>query len=279
MTVQDIKNILIGFSPEQEMPSHALRYGLSLARQAEAHASICALSLEMTLTHAFVSSVAAGLVADENRRLREAAHAAAEQVRQDALAQGLSCSAEVVQEHYSILTISFTKRARIHDVTIFGAEPDALSLRRGLLEEPLFNGGRPLLVIPQSIDTFRARTIIVAWDGSAKAARAVNDALPFLKTAEHVEILGVLGEKDISRSVHGAELAPHLSRHGVNCTVKDLVASNGDAAETLRSQALLLKADMLVMGSFVHSRLRQLVLGGVTQSMLKNCPVPLLLSY
>jgi nucleotide-binding universal stress UspA family protein len=79
--------------------------------------------------------------------------------------------------------------------------------------------------------------------------------------------------------VTGADIAPHLTRHGVNVTVQTLPALNGDVAETLRNYATLTQADMIVMGGYVHSRLRELVFGGVTQSLLKESPVALFLSY
>jgi nucleotide-binding universal stress UspA family protein len=277
--VEGIKSILIGFSHDEEKPSSALQYGLSLARQAGAHASICALTPEMTITHAFVSNVAAGLVAAENRRLHDAAQAAVEQARQNALAAGITCDAEVLQRPYQVLASTLAARTRIYDLTVLDREPDPLSLGRGALEEALFNGGGPLIIIPPGIDTFSAKNIIVAWDGSARAAHAVHDALPFLKAADQVEILSISGEKDLSASLPGAELAPRLTRHGINCTVKELTARNGDAGDTLRAQISYFRADMVVMGGFVHSRWRQLILGGVTQSMLKESPVPLLLSY
>ncbi|RDI61765.1 universal stress protein [Microvirga subterranea] len=277
--VQDIKSILVGISGGEEKPSSALRYGLSLAQQASAHASIYAPTPEMLVTHAFVSNVAAGLVAAENRRLHEASLMALEQAQQGARASGVPCSVEVLQKPYSDLAAALAARSRVHDVTVLDAERDFLSLGRGILEEVLFNGGRPLLIVPQGTDVFRVERVLVAWDGSAKASRAVHDALPFLKAAQQVEIASVVGEKDLSSSLPGAELAPHLSRHGVDCTLKELPLQRGDAGETLRSQLGIFRADLLVMGSFVHSRWRQLVLGGVTQTMLKGCPVPLLLSY
>lgn len=278
--VRNIKSILIGISgDDEETSSSALRYGLSLAQQASAHASIYAVSPEMLVTHAFVSNVAAGLVAAENRRLHEASLMALEQAQRDARASGVPCSVEVLQKPYSDLAVALAARSRVHDVTILDAEKDLLSLGRGILEEVLFNGGRPLLTVPPGTDTFQVERVLVAWDGSARASRAVHDALPFLKAAQQVELVSVIGEKDLSFSLPGAELAPHLSRHGVNCTLKELPVQAGDAGETLRSQIGIFRADMLVMGSFVHSRWRQLVLGGVTQTMLKGCPVPLLLSY
>ncbi|WP_230530160.1 universal stress protein [Microvirga roseola] len=277
--IENLKSILIGFSRADKTPSSAIRYGLGLARQAEAHVSICALSPEMAVTHAFISEVATRLVEEKNQRLKELARELAEQSRQDALAQGVPCTTEVIHDNYAVLASRFAKRTRIHDLTLFDADPDAMSLGRGLLEEAMFNGGRPVLTVPAGCDTFKIENVMVAWDVSAKAARAVNDALPFLKAAKQVEIVWVSGEKDLSRSVSGADLAPHLARHGINCSVKELPVQNGDAGETLRSQAGLFRADMTVMGAFVHSRLRQLVLGGVTQSMLKHSKVPLLLSF
>ncbi|MGO4706102.1 universal stress protein [Microvirga sp. 2MCAF38] len=277
--LEDIKNILIGFRQEDLHPSNAVSYGLSLAREAKAHASVCALSSKVVVTHAFVSGVAAGLVASENKRLRELAESAVEQARQNAISAGVLCSGEVVQEPYAALTSSFTNRARVHDLTVVDAELSSWSLGRGLLEDTLFSSGRPLIVIPSGTLEFRAKTVLVAWDGSARAARAVNDALPFLKVAENVEILSVSGEKDLSMAVPGGELAPHLSRHGVTCSVKDLTAKHGDAGETIRTQAGLIRADMIVMGAYVRSRMRQFVLGGVTETLLGKSPVPLFLTY
>ena len=141
------------------------------------------------------------------------------------------------------------------------------------------DSGRPLLVIPPGQDVFRAQRVILAWDGSGRAARAAADALPFLRAAEVVEVVAVMGEKDLPTAVTGADIAPHLTRHGVNVNVQTLPALNGDVAETLRNHATLTRADMIVMGGYVHSRLRELVFGGVTQSLLKQSPVALFLSY
>lgn len=94
-----------------------------------------------------------------------------------------------------------------------------------------------------------------------------------------MELISVTGEKDWRDTVPGAEIAPHLTRHGIGASVLNLPALDGDVAETLRRRAQLTQADMIVMGAYVHARLRQMVLGGTTQSLLKDCPVPLFLSY
>jgi nucleotide-binding universal stress UspA family protein len=279
--LSNVKSVLVGITQEsgEKEGFSALAYGLSLAAQAGAHLTVQAASMKLVLTHAFVSDFAAGLVAAENQRLLALADAAASQTRETAQAAGVACSTESLSLTYPDLLEAFTGQARLNDLTILDAEPFAVSADRGLIEALILRSGRPLLVVPPNRETFRTARVLVAWDGSAKAARALNDALPFLHAAEAVEVVTVEGEKDLTDTVRGAEIAPHLARHGVNVSVKVLAADDGDVAELLRRHALLTRADMLVAGAFVHSRLRAALLGGVTQSLLKHCPVPLFLSY
>jgi nucleotide-binding universal stress UspA family protein len=277
----DLKNLLVGLTQESHEAevSSALAYGLSLAQAAGAHLTIQAASLKLILTSSFVGHFATELVAAENRRLHRLAQMAAEEGRQNATASGVTCIAETRELPYPDLLDAFTAQARVHDLTVLDAEPVALALDRDLIEAVLTQSGRPLIVVPLGHDRFRAARIVVAWDGSARAARAVNDAMPLLKKAGSVDVVSVEGEKDLSGMVAGANLARHLVRHGIDVEVTTLRAENGDVAETLRRHATLYQADLLVMGAFVHSRVRQMVLGGVTQSLLKHCDVPLLLSY
>ena len=278
--IKNIKNILIGMAEEtfEEEVRTGLSYGLDLARQAGAHVTVQAASVKLMVAHMFVSQISA-LVATENRRLSTLAAEAAEAARNDASAAGVTCTTQVPHLAYPELVRSFTAQARIHDLTILDAEPAALAVDRGLMEAVLTDSGRPVLIVPPDWTTFRCDRILVAWDGSAKAARALGDALPFLRAAGTVEVVVVTGEKDLSENVPGTEVAPHLVRHGVNVTVTDVAVEREDVAETLRHRAIEFGAHMIVMGAFVHSRLRQLVLGGTTQSLLKSSPVPLFLSY
>lgn len=279
--LQSIKSVLVGLTEEGDVQeaSAALGYGMSMARQAGAHVTVQAASLKLVLTHAFVSNFAAGLVAAENKRLQTLAAAAAETARNDAAAAGVNCTTEAPHLPYPDLVRSFTAQARIHDLTVLDAEPVALAVDRGLIEAVLKDSGRPLIVVPHNQHLFSAAQIMVAWDGSAKAARAVNDALPILRAAEAVDLVVVTGEKDLADAVPGTEIAPHLVRHEVKVSVRNISAERGDVAHTLRNAAIQSGADMLVMGAYVHSRLREFVLGGTTQSLLKSSPVSLFLSY
>jgi nucleotide-binding universal stress UspA family protein len=278
--LHNIKSILIGLTEEGDAhePSSALGYGLSLARLASAHVTVQAASLKLRVAHAFVGEIAA-VVARENWRLQTLAKTAAETSRQDATACGVTCTAESPQLAYPELIRSFAGQARVHDLTVLDAEPIALAVERGIINAVLTDSGRPLIVVAEGWDVFQARRIVVAWDGSAKAARALNDALPLLRAAEKVDLVCVTGEKDLSDSLPGVEVAPHLARHGVNVTVADVAVRQGDVAKTLRNYAVLFDVDLIVMGAFVHSRLRQFMLGGTTRSLLKDSPVSLFLSY
>lgn len=279
--LQNIKSVLIGLTKEfgPDETSSVLAYGLSLAQQAGAHVTVQAASVKLTLHSAWVGDYAAGLVSAENRRLQTLAEAAARSAGADAAAAGVICTTEAPHLAYPDLIASFRAQARVHDFTILDAEAEALNLDRGLFETLLLDSGRPVLVVPAGREAFSARRVAVAWDGSARAARAANDALPFLRSAEAVEVVAVTGEKDLPNSVDGVDLTRHLVRHGVKVELNFIGARDGDVAQALRDRAATYSADMIVMGGYVHSRLRELVFGGVTQSLLKSCPVPLFMSY
>ncbi|ACL62774.1 universal stress protein [Methylobacterium nodulans] len=279
--IASIKSVLIGVTEAigTQEPSAALAYGFSLALQAEAHVTVHAMTVDIVVPNAWISGFAASLVAAENRRLRSLAAAAAERARADASAAGLRCTTRARHLTANELFGSLAAQARIHDVTVLDAEPNFVAARRGLIEDLILYCGRPLLVVPPAAEAFTAERIVVAWDGSAPAARAVGDALPFLRGAREVHVVTVTGEKDLSETVPGAELGPYLARHGVPVTVVDLPMEEGSVAETLRRHAILSRADLMVAGGFVHARLREMVLGGVTEALLTACPVPLLLSH
>ncbi len=278
--LNQIKSVLIGMTEEGiDEPSSALSYGLSLARQANAHATIQASSLKVVMGSAFISTVAKGLLNDHNNRLRQLAEQLAERALGDAAAAGVSCSVETPHLAYGELINSFVTQARVHDLSVLDAETATVNADRGLIEALVFNSGRPVIVVPQGLDEFRCERVMIAWDAGARAARAVNDAMPLLKTARSVEIITVGSEQELTSLVPGAELAPHLARHGVNVSVKNLVVRDGGIAGTLQEQASITNTDMIVMGAFNRSLLREWILGGVTQSFLRESKVPLFMSY
>jgi nucleotide-binding universal stress UspA family protein len=278
--IRDIENILIGLTVEaKDEPTAAVSYGLSLAKQAHAQVTVYAPSAKLVLPHAFVSGTAAGIVAGENRYLEELARAAVKRIETEAKDAGVKASIVSPQLKRLKLVEGFTRETRMHDLCILDSESEALDIDRDLIEAALLNSGRPLIVVPPERKVFSARYVVVAWDGSAKAARALFDAMPILRVAETVEIIQVEGEKDLTSILPGSALAAHLLAHSVKIEAKTIGARDGDVAEALRQYAGRSGADLMIMGGFAHARIRQLILGGVTQSLLRHCPIPLFLSH
>ncbi|MEK9969427.1 MAG: universal stress protein [Ferrovibrio sp.] len=139
--------------------------------------------------------------------------------------------------------------------------------------------GRPVLVVPRD---FKGKTcgkrILVAWKPSAEATRAVHDALPLLLQADSVTVMRVNPDPGEPAHNPGFDLAKHLARHGVQVTVMPVTAPDQSAGGIIAKQARELDADLIVMGAYGHSRLRELVFGGATRSMLQAPPVPVLMA-
>ena len=121
--------------------------------------------------------------------------------------------------------------------------------------------------------------IMVCWDGSRHAARAIADAMPFLLRAKSLDVVVVAGEPGKSDEIAGADIAQHLARHGLNVELRRLVSRDMDVANTLLSHAADWDADLMVMGGYGHSRLREFLLGGVTRGILASMTVPVLMSH
>ena len=149
-------------------------------------------------------------------------------------------------------------------------------------ETVIFESGRPLVILqptPQANNTARLDMVVVAWDGSRPAARALADAMPILGIAKKVHILTVLHEKEGAVSGLGAELARYLKVHGIQAKVDEIDAKGAAIGAVLEKYLKSLPADLLVMGAYGHSRVREFLLGGATQSVLNAPPVPILLSH
>ena len=177
----------------------------------------------------------------------------------------------------------FAAFARQVDLTILGQprDGDPLVGQYALVERCLFASGRPVMIVPAATAEISLKgAIVAAWDGSAEAARAFNDALTFLKPAARVVLLvGVQEGAGETASPPVEDMVAHLKRHGVNVEVALVPASEGDIGRMLLSQAKALNADMIVMGAFHHSRWREFILGGVTLTMLEEATIPLFMAH
>ncbi|MEW9612858.1 universal stress protein [Shinella sp. S4-D37] len=175
------------------------------------------------------------------------------------------------------------RRARYTDIVLVG--PDLLShplLKRKALEGALFSSGKPVLVVPQGYKAdLKPKHVMIAWDSRLEASNAVSRAMDVLIAAKdvHVVLIDPLEGDGGQGAEPGADLATYLTRHGVKITVDRLPSQGGTVAETLRRHAVDTATDMLVMGGYGHSRLRERIFGGVTRSILEEPPLPVLMAH
>lgn len=141
---------------------------------------------------------------------------------------------------------------------------------------------KPILVVSY-VGTFGqiGRRVLVGWDASREATRAVNDAMPLLVGASSVTVIAVdpLQSEDGHGEISGADIALHLARHGVATKIESTVSAGIGIGNTLLSRACNLEADLLVMGTYGHSRVRELVLGGAARTVLASMTLPVLMAH
>jgi nucleotide-binding universal stress UspA family protein len=171
--------------------------------------------------------------------------------------------------------------ARLRDLTIVPV-PVGDYFDQWYAEAIIFGSGHPTLIMPHTrkrAGAFALDVVAVAWDFSRPAARAVADALPLLEKAKKVHVLTVANEKVIESRRPTTEFAKYLGRHGVDVVLDTVDAADRRIGDILESYVTSCNADMLVMGAYGHSRIREFILGGATKSMLSRPPLPIFLSH
>ncbi len=146
------------------------------------------------------------------------------------------------------------------------------------LNSALFDTGRPVLVVPQQADGGNiGRKVVISWNGSAQAARSIGMAMPLLKEADDVMVFTV--GMGAAASDQALDLANYLSWHNITCSTRALPGKRSVVGADLLEEAAEFGADLLVMGAYTHSRMRQLILGGVTRHVLEQAPLPLFMAH
>lgn len=221
------------------------------------------------------------LVEAHDRYMREAAREAEKLFAERTRHAGIGAEWRQVE---GSLTDLVMLHARFADLVIAGQRnPERLDPGTApeLPEHLVLDVGRPVLIIPH-VGTFPTigQRILILWKTSRGAARAINDALPFLRQAREVCVLAVNPEAGISGQGDNpaADVVAHLSRHGISAQARVAKAERGSVAKTMRDIAGEFGADLVVMGAFGRSRWHELILGGITRNMLANMTLPVLMS-
>ncbi|WP_448955070.1 universal stress protein [Labrys neptuniae] len=150
-----------------------------------------------------------------------------------------------------------------------------------VIEAAMFESGRGVYLVPPGQQPRQPiRTVLVGWADGKEAARAVAEALPLLRLASLVKVVAVdeIDREDQDESMDLADIATYLARHGVETTV-DIRPVERDVSITLQREAHRISADLIVVGAYGHSRLREWILGGTTVELLENSDIPLLMAH
>jgi len=256
-------------------------FAVSVAETFRAHVAAIAFAHDPIVPATLMGGIPTDFIESQRAEAEAAASAAIARFEEAARRAGVSAESRLLTASIAEASDQFGRIARRFDLAIVGqAEPEKASPEELIAESALFEGGRPVLLVPYIQKTgLELGKVVVCWDGSRAAARAAGDALPFLARAQGIEVLIVAGERGKSDEIPGADIGQHLARHGLKVEVKRIVASDSDVANTILSYVADVSADLIVMGGYGHSRLREFILGGVTRSMLAAMTVPTLLSH
>jgi nucleotide-binding universal stress UspA family protein len=210
------------------------------------------------------------------------------QTRADAVearlaAAGISYSVESQYIDRGTVATLAARFARYADLTLLSPQrPGYEAMQSWVMDGALFESGRPVLLLPKGPTPFpEAKRVVIAWDASVEASKAVQASIGLLQAADQVH--AVLIDPVPSFEGHGpepgADLATYLARHGIETTVHRLPREGKETGAMLRRSASDLGADLIVMGGFGHSRLRERIFGGCTTSMMKEATLAVLMAH
>jgi nucleotide-binding universal stress UspA family protein len=274
-----IKDILaVAIRLEDDEPT--LRAAALLARRFEAHATALILAVHAASTYAQEVAPLSRVLEDLAAGARGIA--ARDRSKIEAwLDEGSHNFAirDLLIEH-ALLRREVLAHARRADFSIVTRTAAPEAAHRDLLDTMLFGSGRPVLLMPpewRSEQLFDC--VVIGWDESSEASRAVHDALPLLRLAHDVVIASVDAKPHGQGDGSGEGLAVHLGRHDINARVKIMDSMGRSEGRALLDCAITVGADMLVLGAYGHSRAEEWLLGGVTRELTQASPIPLFLAH
>ena len=274
-----IKNIVVNLTIGVERDA-AANYAVSLASIFEAHL--------VGVAFVYDPKVSANLIVGIPAELIDAQRAAAKHLAKEAVARfealakqaGVMTKSQMIDVAPSHVGDTFGRLARSFDLSVIRqAEPNKAEQEVPIIEGALFESGRPVIVVPYiQRQGAKFNCVMVGWDGSRAAARAIGDAMPVLERAKMIEVFTVVAGPTKNTELPGIDIGRHLSRHGLNVEVKRILADDIKVSEAILSHAADIDADFMVMGGYGHSRLREYVLGGATRGILASMILPTLMS-
>lgn len=277
------KDILVHLDSTKSSKDKA-EVAIALAKRQDARLVGVALALRSTISSYLGVEFPAGLNEQQQAIVQAAAQSAVENFESAAKSAGVDCSSRIIECGASKAPAQLAFHARHADLTFMGQpnpDDDNHAFQESLLDGVLFGSGRPVYVVPYiGREIRKVRKAVIAWDGGKKAVRAVNDAIPLLQNRSEAIILVINPDerREALGDQPGAAIAAHLQRHGIEATVDLQVAPQASADALILNYMADSGADLLVMGAYGHSRLREKAFGGVTNTIMHQMTTPVLMS-
>ena len=278
------KDILV-IVAEAQADEPALALGEALAGQcSDSHLAAAFLTPLPDEPLAYEPTVVAGVWAELLGRARQEAEAERKKVAarlgQSARQTELRSAEALSRDLGRVAAV----HARYADVTVMTRPSDGpgAELREEIIEGVLFHSGRPALIAPPGWKSGTIGTrVVVAWDASREATRALSEAQSLLDRSDQITVVTVDAKPKMfgHGDQPGANIAAHLSRRGLKADVRNVDSMGRSASAAIMEEAQTLNADLVVMGGYAHSRLRELVFGGATRELLRTATVPLLMAH
>jgi nucleotide-binding universal stress UspA family protein len=259
----------------------AAQFAVSIAAMFEAHIAGIAFAYDPVVTPTVMDGLSATWIDAQRTENRDAAQKTVDRFEADAKRQGLSAEPRIIEASLGKAATLFGHIARRFDLAVVGQmDPERMLPDNLMIEAALFESGRPVVVVPYiQREGIKLDRVMVCWDGSRSAARAIADSLPFLKCGKFIEIVMVANASGKADVLPGVDLGEHLARHNLNVEVKRLVTADIDVSNAILSYAADCAGDFIVMGGYGHSRLREFVLGGATRGILQSMTIPVLMAH
>jgi nucleotide-binding universal stress UspA family protein len=274
-----IKDILVNLSVGKPHDV-AGDFAISIATLLDAHLSARAMACKLPVGGSVLDGATAGFIDAFTAERQEEAEQAKKSFDERTRRTGIRADSSILTDYAAEVAQIFAETARHYDLSVVAQEEPENDIPESLIiEAALFESGRPVLIVPYIQRTgIKLDRVMLCWDGSRNAARAVGDAMPLLKQAGRIDVVTV-DTKERRNTIRGAQIAEHLARHGLKVDLKPIVAPDSDVANVVLSQAADSEANLIVMGGYGHTRLREFILGGATRGMLESMTVPVLMSH
>ncbi len=275
-----MKDIIVSLSPgaSRDVAAH---YAVSIAETWGAHVAGVAFAYDPVLPASIMGGISADVFDVQRQENEKVAKAAVEAFETAAKRAGVSAESRVLSATIAGAADMFASMARRFDLAVVPqVTPDTIAPDELLMEAALFESGRPMVIVPYIQKApLNLDRVICCWDGSRTAARAIGDAMPFLRKSKAVDLVIVGKGKMNEKELTAADMGAHLARHGLKVDVKRIPAADVDVANVVLSYAADSGSEFIVMGGYGHSRLREYILGGATRGILGSMTVPVLMSH